>query len=243
MLLFDPTNGRPMTLHSTSFSSEIRRGLTDALPVLLGFVPFALVLGAQAVEKGFALLEVPMMTGLNFGGGSEFAALGLWASPPEIALIVAVTFLVNSRHLLMGAALAPFLRHLPPRIALPSLFLMCDEAWAMSLADARQSGRFSLPYYLAVGGSLWLTWVIFTGVGAVAGPVLGDVTRFGLDMAFAAVFFVMLRGMWQGWRAARPWAASLIAAGATDHLLPGAWYVPVGMAAGLAAATLQANKT
>lgn len=221
--------------------AEIRRGLSDAIPVLLGFVPFALVLGAQAVGKGFSTPEVPLMTGLNFGGGSEFAALGLWTAPPQVALIVAVTFLVNSRHLLMGATLAPLLRHLPKRVALPALFLMCDEAWAMGLADARRQGRLSLPYYLAVGGSLWLTWAVFTTVGAVVGPVLGDVKRFGLDMAFAAVFFVMLRGMWRGWRPALPWLASLIAAGATHHVLPGAWYVPAGMAAGLAVAALRAG--
>lgn len=214
-------------------TSEIRRGLSDAFPVLLGFVPFALVLGAQARGKGLSPVEVPIMTGANFGGGSEFAALGLWTSPPHVALIVAVTLLVNCRHLLMGATFAPLLRHLPKRIVVPSLFLMCDEAWALGLADAKRRGGFSLAYYLAVGGSLWLTWLVFTTVGALVGPVLGDITRYGLDMAFAAVFLVMLRGMWRGWRAALPWFASLAAAGGAHLLLPGAWYVPVGMAAGL----------
>ena len=73
---------------------------------MLGFVPFALVLGAQAVQKGLAPLEVPLMTGMNFGGGSEFTAIRLWTSPPHVLLIVAMSFLVNCRHILMGAALA-----------------------------------------------------------------------------------------------------------------------------------------
>ncbi|MGE0284631.1 MAG: AzlC family ABC transporter permease, partial [Rhizobiaceae bacterium] len=78
--------------------AEVRRGLRDCLPMMLGFVPFALVLGSQATQKGFSVLEVPLMTGLNFGGGSEFAAVELWTSPPQILLIVAITLLVNSRH-------------------------------------------------------------------------------------------------------------------------------------------------
>ncbi|WP_343239057.1 AzlC family ABC transporter permease [Stenotrophomonas sp. GD03993] len=78
---------------------------------MIGFIPFALVLGAQAAQKGLSALEVPLMTGLNFAGGSEFAAVELWTSPPHIALIVAITALVNSRHLLMGASLAPLLIH------------------------------------------------------------------------------------------------------------------------------------
>jgi predicted branched-subunit amino acid permease len=62
--------------------------------------PYALVLGAQAAQKDLSLIVVPLMTGLNFAGGSEFAAIQLCTSPPHIALIVAITFLVNSRHLL-----------------------------------------------------------------------------------------------------------------------------------------------
>src|SRR5215831_2623634 len=83
-------------------AAESWRGLKDALPVMLGFVPFALVLGSQASQKGFSAVEVPLMTGLNLGGGSEFAAVELWTSPPHVLLIAAITFLINSRHLLMG---------------------------------------------------------------------------------------------------------------------------------------------
>ncbi len=112
----------------TPARSEGWRGLAASVPVMIGFVPFALVLGAQAAQKGFSVTEVPLMTGLNFGGGSEFAAIRLWTSPPDVLLIVAVTLLINSRHVLMGATLAPYLQHLPKRIAFPALFLMCDES-------------------------------------------------------------------------------------------------------------------
>src|SRR5690606_16747824 len=85
-------------------------GATASLPVLFGVIPFGLVLGAQAARAGLTPVEVPLMTGLNFAGGSEFAALGLWSSPPHVLLIMAVTFLVNSRMLVMSAAMTPFLR-------------------------------------------------------------------------------------------------------------------------------------
>ena len=50
---------------------DVRRGLRAALPLMIGFVPFALVLGAQAAQKGLSAVEVPLMTGLNFGGGAR----------------------------------------------------------------------------------------------------------------------------------------------------------------------------
>jgi 4-azaleucine resistance transporter AzlC len=238
----------PMLAAPAHHGREARRGLVAALPVMIGFVPFALVLGAQASQKGFSPVEVPLLTGLNFGGGSEFAAVGLWTSPPRMWLIVAVTFLVNSRHLLMGATLARFIRHLPLRKALPSLFFMCDESWAMGLMDARQhpnSGAapcFSLRYYLGLSAGLYVTWILFTALGAIVGPMIGNIEAYGFDMAFPAVFLVLLRGMWKGIRAARPWLLSLVVAAATHLWMPGAWYVAAGAVSGLLAAYLWADK-
>jgi predicted branched-subunit amino acid permease len=226
--------------------TEFCRGLRASAPVLIGLVPAALVLGAQATAKGIAIAGVPLMTGLNFAGGSEFAAVGLWTSPPHLLLIVGVTLLVNSRHLIMGAALAPWLRHLPRRRVLPALFLMVDESWAMALADAK--GRegspglgFSMPYYLGVSAGVYTSWVGFTALGALIGPVLGDIERWGFDMAFPAVFLVLLRGMWKGLGPAVPWLVSLVVAGGTYLTVPGAWYVPAGAVAGILTAWIGAR--
>ena len=163
--------------------------------------------------------------------------------PAHLLLIVAVTFLANCRHLLMGAALAPHLGHLPKRTVLPALFLMCDESWAMGLADARRrASGFSLPYYLGVSAGLYLMWVSCTALGGLLGPVIGDVSAYGFDMAFPAVFLVLLRGMWRGARAARPWLVSLVAAAGTYLLVAGAWYVAAGAVSGVAAAWLLAGR-
>lgn len=218
---------------------EMRRGLAASLPVMLGFIPFGLVLGAQAVHQGFRWLEVPLMAGSNFGGGSEFIAVRLWTPAPDMPLILTMTFLVNSRHLLMGAALVPHLKHLPKRTALPALFFMCDESWAMALADLRDRLTatpppvFSLPYYLGVSAGLYPTWVLSTALGAALAPVIGDLEAYGFDMAFTAVFLVLLKGMWPGMRAARPWLLSLVVAAASCLLLPGAWYVATGALSGI----------
>lgn len=229
--------------------SEFRRGLLGCFPVLLGIIPYALVLGAQAAKKDLTLIEVPLMTGLNFAGGSEFAAVQLWTSPPHLALIVAITFLVNSRHLLMGAALVPFLRHLPKRKVFPALFVMTDESWALAMADIRartalgHPAPFSLPYYMGTAATLYLPWIGFTTLGAALGPVFGDIESYGFDMAFPAVFLVLLAGMWKGCRAALPWLISLIVAAATYLLVGGAWYVASGALAGLIAAYVLAGKS
>ncbi len=207
--------------------------------MLLGLIPAALVLGAQATAKGMTPLAVPLMTGLNFAGGSEFAAIGLWTSPPHLLLIAAVTFLVNSRHLVMGAALTPLLRHVPRRRALLLLSLMVDESWALALADAKSGAAkgsadgLSVRYFLGASAGLYVNWLVFTTLGAFFGPVLGNIDRWGFDLAFPAVFLVLLRGMWTSVGAALPWLVSLLVAAGVHLAVPGAWYVPAGTVAGI----------
>ena len=221
--------------------TEFKRGVKISIPMLLGIIPFALVLGAQATQKGFSFIEVPLFTGLNFAGGSEFAILELWTNPPNILMLMFITFLVNSRHLLMGASLVPYLRHLPNKQVFPALFFMCDESWAVALADAQKrqartgiNHAFNLSFYAGLCFALYLMWVGFTALGGVIGPILGDASRFGFDMAFPAVFLVLLRGMWKGLHAARPWLVSLVTAALAYLYLPQGWHVPIGAIAGTA---------
>lgn len=220
---------------------EFWRGMRTSIPVVLSFLPFGIVLGSQAAHHMLSSAEVAMMTALNFGGGSEFAAIALWSTPPNILLIVAITLLINSRHLLMGAVLAPALRHLPRKRALVALFFMCDESWAFSLADSRQrlakrsKPGISLPFYWGVALPLYLVWIGSTALGASIGPAIGDIERYGLHMAFPAVFLVLMRGMWKGFRFALPWALSLAAAAATYLTVSGPWYVLAGAIVGVAA--------
>lgn len=227
--------------------AEFARGVRECLPVLVGMLPFALILGVRGGQKGMSPPEMMLMTGLNFAGGSEFAAVGLWGNPLPVLLIIAVTLMINSRHILMGAALAPYLKNLPLKKALPALFFMTDESWAMGMADIHKRKQaalppFSLPYYMGVSLALYVVWVTATGFGAAAGSRFGDVEAWGFGMAFPAVFLVLLRGLWKGFAAARPWLASLLAAAAVYLFTDGAWYVPAGAAAGLLTAYLLEGK-
>lgn len=237
-------------LYSNSYASivkEIYRGLIYALPVLIGYIPFGLLLGTQAAQKGISPLEMGMMTGLNFGGGSEFAVMPIWSPMPNILTIVLITILVNSRYLIMGITFAPLIYHLPPKKALPTLFAMSDESWALGMADAarrKASGLtpFSGWFYTGLAGAMWLTWAISTIAGVIVGPMLGDITTWGFDMAFPAVFFVLLKGMWKGLRASIPWVVSLVCATVTYQFISNALYVPVGVAAGFATILLMGDK-
>ena len=227
--------------------SEFLRGIKECSPMLIGLLPWALILGVQGGQKGMSWLEMLLMTGMNFAGGSEFAAVKLWTNPLPILLITTVTFMINSRHILMGAALAPYLKDVPLKKALPALFFMCDESWALAFAEIQKRKAmglpaFNMPYYAGACFIMYTTWMGFTAIGTAVGPMFGNVAAWGFGMAFPAVFLVLLRGMWKSFTAARPWFVSLIVAAMTYLSTEGAWYVPAGALAGLMTAYFQGGQ-
>lgn len=221
-------------------------GMITAFPLLLGFVPVAFMLGAEAAQKDFSSVLIMFLTMVNFAGGSEFAAIELWTSPPAILFIIFVTFMVNSRHIIMGATLAPHIKHLPKRKILTTLFFMADEVWALAMQDISKQHKltpskkgFRFDFYLGVATPLYVTWTACAGLGAYYGGMLGDLHQYGLHMAFPAMFIVILVSMWNGKHNALPWAVSALVAMLAYHYLPGGWYVILGTLSGMTVVYVQ----
>ncbi|WP_181707323.1 AzlC family ABC transporter permease [Chthonobacter rhizosphaerae] len=218
-------------------SSDARAGLADVLPATLAVIPFALLLGGQAAQKGLSALDMLAMSSIVFAGGSQFLAVGLWTDPAPWAALALAAFLINLRHVLMGASLARKLDRFPAWQRFAGAHLMTDETWA--LAERRALDRPLTPaYWFAAGALLFVNWQIWTVLGVLLGGLVAEPERYGFDFAFPAVFIALALGFWKGWRTGPVIAASALTAVAVHALVPGAWYVIAGALAGIAAAVL-----
>ncbi len=222
---------------------EIRRGVMLALPIALGFLPLAFILGVQGSQHGLSALGMAIMCGFNLAGGSEFAAVALWSIAPPMLVIFFTTWLINSRHIVMGAALTPYLQS--ARLSLPTtlfvFFLMCDETWAVTMQEIdrrKQAGMpsnqlFSVPFYFSLGLTLWVVWWMGAAVGAGLGQSFGDLSTFGFAMAFPATFIALLAMMSRGINDFHPMIFAGVFSALTSLMLPGHYAVMIGTLAGL----------
>ena len=221
---------------------DFLRGMRASVPVMLGFIPVGLILGATGAHAGLSPFGMGLMTGINYAGGSEFAAIALWSALPPILTIAMGTWLINSRHIMLSAALTPYVKGLSLPKTLLVFFFMCDETWALSLDDIqkrRKAGAtdieaFNVPFYFGVALTLWVTWWASALAGAAIGTGLGDLTLWGFTMAFPAIFISILSGMWPGRKKALPWLVSGLVAGVVSLFLGAAWSAALGAIAGLA---------
>ncbi|SDM53068.1 4-azaleucine resistance probable transporter AzlC [Halogranum gelatinilyticum] len=171
---------------STHFSAGIR----DALPLLLGILPFALVAGVAAAETGLSLLQAVGMSVFVFAGASQLAALELLGNDASLAVVVLTAAVINLRMLMYSASIAPHFRAATARIRALLAYFLTDQAFALTVAryDADDSGQRW--YYLGVSLALWGVWQVGTVVGVVVGA--GVPESWGLEFAVPLVFLALL---------------------------------------------------
>lgn len=217
----------------------VLRGVRQAMPLVIGTLPFGLVVGVISDAKGLSLLEALLMSALVFAGSSQLLALELWTEPAPVAAATLAAFVVNIRMAPMGAALAPWLDRLRGWRLWGTLATLVDHSYALSAAEQRRGGR-DAGYLLGIGLALWLFWIIGVGVGHVFGAAVRLPPGHPLYFAAIATFCAILVPVWHGVRRdLLPWmlaaAVSLVAwwaglgppwpllAGALSGAALGAW--------------------
>ena len=198
-----------------------RRLLVDGLAIAGYALPIGLVYGLLTLQAHFSLLDTLVSSVAVFAGGSQFAAAGLVKDGAPWIAIAGVTLLVNARHLLYSASIAPYTKDLPRRERAFMAHFLTDETFALALAHFRRIGKFDARGYWMASMSIFIPWTVGSVLGYLAAGAV-DTSKLGLDVAFPAAMAGLSLGMVSG---RRDLAA---AAGAV------AIAVPVGLLAGTA---------
>lgn len=206
-------------------------GFKRMVPLSLFVIAFGLAFGVAAIQRGLTGLETLLMSGLVFAGAAQFASLELWGPTIPLVALIATTFAINARHLLMGAALYPWVRHLPTGQRYACLGLMSDSNWAMAAADYRR-GETNVGMLVGGGIALWLAWMLGTLLGVVFGSGISEPERFGLDVIMGCFLLAMLVGGKPQLAMLIPWSVAAIAALLAIYFLPANAHVIVGALAG-----------
>jgi 4-azaleucine resistance transporter AzlC len=151
--------------------SQFIRGVRAELPILLGVVPFGLIYGILALEAGLSAVQAQAMSMIVFAGSAQFVMSQLFALGTPASVIVVTAILVNLRHALYSASVAPYVKHLSSRWRFGLAYLLTDEAYAVTISHyqrqkASKNGQW---FFLGAGLALWSTWQISTATGILLG--------------------------------------------------------------------------
>lgn len=214
---------------------EFWRGVQHTLPMIAGAIPFGIIFGAVAVNGDLSAAGTLGLSVFVFAGSSQFIAVGLLSQGASIALIVFTTLIVNLRHALYAASLAPYVKHLPQRWLIPLGFWLTDETYATTIAYYPKTDSPHRHWYqLGSSVAMYANWQLCTLVGVIAGTQLEGTSEWGLDFALVVTFIGIVVTM----IVSRPMLICAITAGLVAlaaHGLPNQLGLMVGALAGIMA--------
>ena len=173
---------------------ELTSGARDTIPMIVGALPFGVIYGTLVASGPLHLWHGQLMSLIVFAGSAQFIALGLIAGHASYAVIWATTLVVNARHVLYSATLAPYVSHLPPRWRWALGGLLTDEVFAVAWAHYRLQppGAVGPYYFLGSGLAMYLNWQIWTLVGLLFGAAFPGLQSLGLDFAMVVTFIAIV---------------------------------------------------
>ena len=211
-----------------------RRAVRDALPLAVPAVPFGFVVGLAITESAMpgwiAYLSAPLV----FAGAAQLAMITL-AGTATIWAIIAAVLVINTRHLMYSAALAPKFRGQPRWMRWFAPFLLVDQVFALAAVEPGDDPVTFRRYYLTAAVILYGVWNVVVPLGMVVGPIVPEEWRldFAPPIMFLGLVLFAVQRVPAAVAAVVGGLVSLIAVGLQDRL-----GIVIGAVAGVAAGTV-----
>lgn len=146
-------------------------GVKAELPLLLGVVPFGMIYGALALNASLSIPAAQGMSAIVFAGSAQFIATQIIGSGAPALVVLMVVFVVNLRHALYSASVAPYLQKLGRSWKALLAYLLTDEAYVVTIMHYNQESDLAHKhwFFLGAGLTLWSSWQASTLAGILIG--------------------------------------------------------------------------
>lgn len=211
---------------------EIKDALRDVFPVASAIAPYSAVFGALAVDQGLSLTELLVTSASIYAVASQYVMLDLMLEGVALWSILLAVLAVNFRHVLYSAASVRWLDRFGPMQKALAFFLLVDPQYAT--CEARHTQTPITPtYYFTYAACVYIAWMIANLLGALFGPLLGDTSRFGLDLILPMFFAVLVFGFRQKPRFFAILSVSVASSLLAYFALGSPWHITLGGVCGI----------
>ena len=162
-----------------------RQALTDIVPLAIPAIPFGFVVGLAVTESAMPQWVAWLTAPLIFAGAAQLAMITLAGTASLWAVITAV-LVINTRHVMYSAALAPTFRKQPRWMRWVGPFFMVDQTFALAAMQTHRTPADFRRYYLTAAVALYAVWNVVVPLGMLVGPVVPESWR--LDFAPPVMF-------------------------------------------------------
>lgn len=156
------------------YRAVMKQAVSDAVPLFVPAIPFALVIGLAVVESGMNELVGWSSSWLIFGGAAQLTVISLLGAGAALVAAITAGLVVNARHIMYSAAMAPAFQKQPKWMQWVGPYVLIDQMFALASLRLEEDPRAFRAYYLAAGATFWTFWQVTVATGLFVGPVIPD---------------------------------------------------------------------
>ena len=172
----------------------LRAAFPHTVPILTGFLFLGMTYGVYMASLGFSWIYPTLMALTIYAGSMEFVTANLLLGTFNPLQALAMTLMVNARHLFYGLAMLDRFRGLGWK-KLYLIFGMCDETFSVTCSTRAPEGVDEGWFMTFVTLLDQLYWVLGAALGGLFGSLLTLNTE-GLDFVMTAMFVVIFLENW-----------------------------------------------
>lgn len=174
------------------------QGNKDAMPLLLGLLPFAVLTGVSAIQAGMTPWVAQLSSLLLMSGASQIAAATLMMAGASPLVVIATHIAINFRYAIYSAGLSQLKLSFTPLTKLAAAQVLIDQTYALTFLRCQTQplkAKEKTLYYFGTALPMWLMWQAGTTVGIIAGPLIPADwhLEFAITLCFISLLVPMLK--------------------------------------------------
>lgn len=166
-----------------------KEGLTDGIPIGLGYLSVSFSFGISAASRGLSPLAAAVISMTNLTSAGQVAGLDIIAAAGTLLEMALAQLIINMRYALMSLSLS---QKLDKSFSSPHRFLasfgITDEIFAVA---SGKDGEIAPRYMYGLILLPFICWSMGTFLGGIAGSILPDMLCSALGIAIYGMFIAI----------------------------------------------------
>lgn len=170
--------------------SDFTRGISNGMPIALGYLSVSFGLGITAVRSGLSVMAASIISASCLTSAGQKAGIDIIAASGTILEMILVQLTINIRYSLMALSLS---QKLHPKFTTPHRLIasygITDEVFAVC---SMQKGLLTPAYMYGMILIAAIGWIAGTALGASAGQILPDSVSAPMGILLYGMFIALI---------------------------------------------------
>jgi len=174
-----------------SVNNKYFEGISDAIPISIGYIPIGIAFGVLAESVGISYELALLMSLIIFAGASQFVGVNLIALGASSFEIVLTTFILNLRHFLMSSSLSQRIDYTRSKKFLSLVsFGVTDETFAV--ASLKEEDKLKPEFLFGLNFTAFFSWNLGTFLGVFLSEIIPKEIQSSMGISLYAMFIGLL---------------------------------------------------